>query len=244
MITERRTARPPCGARGQRSHPSEICAVPAERLALEQPLLGVLPSLRLEWGARPVSRKVDQLSSVRFGSARYSVPCRLIGHQVEASPSTAARHDHRAVTASVFAEHQLVAPGEASILDEHYPTPRRTGRDGRPGRRTERYDLPRPRGAGRSVHPCRAPPPGGRCCPRRSPSIVADLLPAHDPADLAERAAPGDTLRAVPRRRCPLDPGHRPRRSRTRGAGDEVIVAPAAGRVRGRSTPTGSRGPA
>ncbi|HEX8511068.1 MAG TPA: IS21 family transposase, partial [Propionibacteriaceae bacterium] len=61
---------------------SEICAVPGDRLATEQPLLGVLPSLRLELGARPVTRKVDRLSCVRFGSARYSVPCRLIGHQV------------------------------------------------------------------------------------------------------------------------------------------------------------------
>jgi hypothetical protein len=61
---------------------SEICAVPTERLAVEQPPLGPLPSLRLELGARPVSRKVDRLSCVRFGSARYSVPCRLIGQQV------------------------------------------------------------------------------------------------------------------------------------------------------------------
>ncbi len=58
---------------------SEICAMPAERLVVEQPLLAALPSMRLELGARPVSRKVDKLSCVRFGSARYSVPCRLIG---------------------------------------------------------------------------------------------------------------------------------------------------------------------
>ena len=61
---------------------SEICAVPADRLVMEQPLLRPLPSLRLEIGVRPVSRKVDRLSCVRLGSARYSVPCRLIGHQV------------------------------------------------------------------------------------------------------------------------------------------------------------------
>jgi len=61
---------------------SEICTVPAERLAVEQALLGPLPSLRLELGARPTTRKVDKLSCVRFGSARYSVPCRLIGHTV------------------------------------------------------------------------------------------------------------------------------------------------------------------
>jgi hypothetical protein len=42
---------------------------------VEQPLLGPLPSLRLELGVRPVTRKVDRLSCVRFGSARYSVPC-------------------------------------------------------------------------------------------------------------------------------------------------------------------------
>ena len=50
---------------------SEICAVPAERLEQERGLLGMLPSLRPELGARPASRKVDKLSCVRFGSARY-----------------------------------------------------------------------------------------------------------------------------------------------------------------------------
>ena len=30
-----------------------------------------------------MTRKVDRLSCVRFGSARYSVPVRLIGAQVE-----------------------------------------------------------------------------------------------------------------------------------------------------------------
>ena len=54
---------------------SEICAVPVERLVVEQPLLGELPSLRAEFGARPTTRKVDKLSCIRFGSARYSVPC-------------------------------------------------------------------------------------------------------------------------------------------------------------------------
>src|ERR1700729_4403235 len=61
---------------------SEICAVPAGRLEQERELLGALPSLRPEIGARPASRKVDKLSCVRFGSARYSVPSRLIGTTV------------------------------------------------------------------------------------------------------------------------------------------------------------------
>jgi len=67
---------------------SEICAVPAERLAREAELLAALPSLRPSIGAAvAVSRKVDRLSCVRFGSARYSVPTRLIGSTVEPFPS-------------------------------------------------------------------------------------------------------------------------------------------------------------
>lgn len=61
---------------------SEICAVPVERLSVEQPLLGELPSLRAEFGARPTSRKVDKLSCIRYASGRYSVPNRLIGRTV------------------------------------------------------------------------------------------------------------------------------------------------------------------
>ena len=59
----------------------EICAVPAERLVIERELLAPLPSLRASIG-RVVTRKVDRLSCVRFGSARYSVPVALIGAQV------------------------------------------------------------------------------------------------------------------------------------------------------------------
>ena len=57
---------------------SEICAVPAERLLTERELLAPLPSLRASIG-KMATRKVDRLSCVRFGSARYSVPVRLIG---------------------------------------------------------------------------------------------------------------------------------------------------------------------
>ena len=45
-------------------------------------LLRPLPELRPELGIKVISRKVDKLSCVRFGSARYSVPCRLVGHLV------------------------------------------------------------------------------------------------------------------------------------------------------------------
>jgi transposase len=103
---------------------TEICAVPAERLAIELPLLGPLPSLRLELGVRPTTRKVDRLSCVRFGSARYSVPCRLIGHTVTLTTTDKMIMIIEPVTGEVLAEHQLVAPGETSILDDHYGGPR------------------------------------------------------------------------------------------------------------------------
>jgi Integrase core domain/Mu transposase, C-terminal domain len=61
---------------------SEICAIPNERLAEERQVLTALPSLRPEFGAGSVRRKVDRLSCVRYGSARYSVPTRLVGATV------------------------------------------------------------------------------------------------------------------------------------------------------------------
>ena len=122
---------------------SEICAVPAERLVMEQPLLRLLPSLRLELGARPVSRKVDRLSCVRFGSARYSVPCRLIGHQVTIAATATMITVIEPVTGEVLAEHRLVPPGETSIVEDHYgdPRPNRPSRAPRATTRTEKDFL-------------------------------------------------------------------------------------------------------
>jgi transposase len=103
---------------------SEICAIPDERLVVERELLQPLPSLRLQIGAPSVIRKVDRLSCIRYASARYSVPTRLIGSSV------AVVFDHGAVclvepsTGMVVAEHELAAPGSASILDAHYDGPR------------------------------------------------------------------------------------------------------------------------
>jgi hypothetical protein len=110
---------------------SEICAVPAGRLVTERELLGRLPSLRASTG-RHVIRKVDRLSCVRFGSARYSVPVRLIGTQVGVRAGNGRLLAVVTATGEVVAEHILVAPGEASVLDEHYggprPAPRRAVR--------------------------------------------------------------------------------------------------------------------
>src|SRR4051795_12206253 len=110
---------------------AEICAVPAERLLVERELLAPLPSLRASIGGS-VTRKVDRLSCVRFGSARYSVPVRLIGETGRLRTDDGRLLVIMTVTGEVVAEHVLVAPGGASVRDEHYggprPAPRRAVR--------------------------------------------------------------------------------------------------------------------
>ncbi|MGO4618369.1 IS21 family transposase [Nocardia sp. 2YAB30] len=103
---------------------SEICAIPDERLTTERELMRPLPSLRLEIGAPAVTRTVDRLSCVRYGSARYSVPMRLIGEKVAVVVDVGALLVLEPVTGVIVAEHELVAPGEASVLDDHYDGPR------------------------------------------------------------------------------------------------------------------------
>ncbi len=100
---------------------SEICAVPNERLVTERELLRPLPSLRPQIG-QLVIRKVDRLSCVRFGSARYSVPTRHIGRQVEVRVSDGVVQI--VLLGALIAEHRVVSPGETSIVDDHYGGPR------------------------------------------------------------------------------------------------------------------------
>jgi transposase len=111
---------------------SEICSVPAKRLAAERDLLTALPSLRPAIGKAAVTRKVDRLSCIRFGSARYSVPTRLIGQHVAVTESGGRLLVADAATGEVVASHILAVPGEARVLDEHYggprPVPRRAVR--------------------------------------------------------------------------------------------------------------------
>ncbi len=96
---------------------SETQAIPAERLLEERAVLRPLPSLRPAVGHGEL-RKVDKLSTVRFGSARYSVPIHLKGEGVEVLAKEGVVtiiHEGAEV-----ARHDLVAPGEVSIKDEHY----------------------------------------------------------------------------------------------------------------------------
>jgi len=108
---------------------SEIAAVPAERLTSERELFSALPSLRPEIG-RCTMRKVDRLSCVRFGSARYSVPMALIGHSLQVQVVDG--RVRMIEGGEIVADHALVAPGEASVLDDHFggprPAPRRAVR--------------------------------------------------------------------------------------------------------------------
>jgi hypothetical protein len=108
-----------CAEVNARTH-SEIAAVPDDRLAQEVAVLRGLPSLRAA-NERGVQRKVDKLSTVRFGSARYSVPARLVGAAVWVrvdGDRVAIDHDDACV-----ARHPLVAPGEVSLDDAHYGGP-------------------------------------------------------------------------------------------------------------------------
>jgi hypothetical protein len=122
---------------------SEICAVPAQRLAIERELLAALPSLRAEFGAKPTTRKVDKLSCIRFASGRYSVPNKLIGAIVTVLVDDRTLRVIEPVTGEVHAEHALVPPGETSIVDEHYggPRPERPRRAARPRTQAEKAFL-------------------------------------------------------------------------------------------------------
>ena len=96
---------------------SETSAVPAERLLVERALLRPQPSLRPA-PAPSAARTVDRLRTVRFGSARYSVPGSFIGTRVELTVIGG----ELVVSAggAEIARHRLVGPGEMSLLDAHY----------------------------------------------------------------------------------------------------------------------------
>jgi hypothetical protein len=96
---------------------SETQAVPDARLEEERPLMRPLPGLRPPL-CRGELRKVGRLQTVRFASARYSLPRSFVGKKVEvavADDEVVIAYDGREIE-----RHPLMAPGEASIKDEHY----------------------------------------------------------------------------------------------------------------------------
>ena len=157
-----------------------------------------------------MTRKVDRLSCIRFGSARYSVPTRLIG----ARSGVRADHDRllaiMTATGEIVAEHILVAPGEArcamSITAAAASAPpggapktaarkssarsARSPRRSSPGRRVGQHP-PRPR-AGRAEHAARrarrpsvprGAGPGGRVQPVAAPRTSGRSWPPHGTPD-------------------------------------------------------------
>ena len=130
---------------------SETCAVPAERAGGRAAAPAArCPSLRPSFG-QGSSRKVDRLSCVRFGSARYSVPTKLIGRSRRGpgrwGPRSASLH-----FGEVVATHDLVAPGEASVKDEHYGGPAPPAAAPAPPAHGGRKSHLRPGRSGRSLH--------------------------------------------------------------------------------------------
>ena len=121
LATANRDAAAWCAEVNGRVH-AEIAAVPAERLLAERALLTSLPSLRLA-PAPAALRTVDRLRTVRYGSARYSVPGELIGRKVEVAVSGAELVVSDRGTE--VARHRLVGPGETSLHDAHYGGPAR-----------------------------------------------------------------------------------------------------------------------
>ena len=117
---------------------SETIAVPNEWLGTEHDLLAPLPSLPMPIGPPSVTRKVDRLSCVRYGSSRYSVPSRLIGARVRIVIENNSLLVVEPATGATVAQHELVTPGVASTRDAHYDAPRPlVGRSPRPTFGTE-----------------------------------------------------------------------------------------------------------
>lgn len=134
LMEANEAARRWCAEVNGRLH-SEISAIPAERLGQEASLFRPLPSLRPSLSSGEL-RKVDRLSTVRFGSARYSVPHELVGVHVSVVVQDGmVILCHQGIE---VARHNLVAPGEVSTKDAHYGGPvRRPTRAIRPRSKAE-----------------------------------------------------------------------------------------------------------
>ena len=155
---------------------SEICKVPAEQLIVERPLLRGLPMLRPRIG-KVEGRKVDKLSTVRASSARYSVPSRLVGDHVEVVTYDGQVRIYTG--GDVVAVHPQMGPGEASILDEHYPTSRKTPGRG-PRARTEAEKIFLELGEEAAMFIRDGAAAGVTTLAKEIIEIVTEILPAHD----------------------------------------------------------------
>jgi transposase len=162
---------------------SEICAIPDVRLDTERELLRGLPSARPRIG-RVELRKVDKLSTIRVASVRYSVPSRLVGERVEAVTYDGQVRIYD-LDGELVAQHAQLAAGEASILDEHYPTPRKAPSRGPRARSdTEKAFLELGEAAEEFITAGAAA--GMTLLPKHIDRIVTELIPAHGPEAVAK----------------------------------------------------------
>ena len=185
-----------CVERNSVEH-SEICAIPDDRLVVECDVLRPLPGLRPRIGRAEI-RKVDKLSTIRVASARYSVPSSLVGTRVEAVTYDGVVRIYRTDTAELVAVHDQLAPGESSIRDEHYPTPRKPPSRG-PRARTETEHTFLALGAHAEAFIRAGAAAGMTMPPKEIEVIVSELLPAHGEAAITralERAVRFSRFRA------------------------------------------------
>jgi len=185
-----------CVERNSVEH-SEICAIPDDRLVVEIDLLRPLPALRPRIGRAEI-RKVDKLSTIRVASARYSVPSGLVGARVEAVTYDGVVRIYRTDTAELVAIHDQLAPGESSIRDEHYPTPRKPPSRG-PRARTEAEHTFLALGTPAEAFIRAGAAAGMTMLPKEIEVIVSELLPAHGEAAITralERAVRFSRFRA------------------------------------------------
>jgi len=165
-----------CAERNGVEH-SEICAIPDDRLGVEVDLLRPLPSARPRIGRAEI-RKVDKLSTIRVASARYSVPSILVGARVEAVTYDGVLRIYRIDTGELVATHDQLGPGESSILDEHYPTPRKPPSRG-PRARTQVEHAFLALGDPADAFIRAGAAAGMTMLPKEIEVIVNELLPAH-----------------------------------------------------------------
>jgi hypothetical protein len=93
----------------------------------------------MQVGPPPATRKVDRLSCIRYASARYSVPTRLIGTTVTLVQDAVRLLNIEPCSVEVVADHRIAAPVEGIVLDEHYGGPRLApNRDARPNTAVEK----------------------------------------------------------------------------------------------------------
>lgn len=168
-------ARSWCGEVNAREH-SEICAIPDVRLETERDLLRMLPSARPRIGLVEL-RKVDKLSTIRVASVRYSVPSQLVGQRVEAVTYDGQVRIYD-LDGELVAEHAQLTAGEASVLDEHYPTPRKAPSRG-PRARTDVERQFLSMGGPAEAFITAGAAAGMTMLPKEISRIVTDLVPAH-----------------------------------------------------------------